>query len=106
MPTGHTIVLGCRCINWAASRVRGRVHRSCSSPRSQRCASLPQWVKGRTYYRSTLRAKVRQLDPAKSLTRTFPDKDEWRSVLKQLQDEGILSYNSERDEIIVPVTTE
>ena len=39
MPTGHVIVLGNRCINWAAFLARGRVHRSTSLPRGQRCAS-------------------------------------------------------------------
>ena len=30
-------------------------------------------------------------------------KDEWRSALGQLQDEGALTYNRDRDEIVVPL---
>ena len=59
MPTGHVIVLGNRCINWADL-----------------------------------------------LKRSFADKDEWRSLLQKLQEEGILSYTSEKDEIVVPLATE
>ena len=38
-----------------------------------------------------------------SLKQQFGDKDEWRSVLGQLQDEGALTYNRDRDEIVVPL---
>ena len=42
-------------------------------------------------------------DPAKSLKRKFPDKDEWRGILRQLQDEGELTFTEERDEIVIPL---
>ena len=38
VPTGHALVLGRRCLFWAASFARGRAHRSTRSPRRQRCA--------------------------------------------------------------------
>lgn len=50
-----------------------------------------------------LRVKVLLLDPAKSLKRKFPDKDEWRGILRQLQDEGELTFTEERDEIVIPL---
>ena len=65
--------------------------------------ALPKFEKGRTFYRSMLRHKVLQIDPAKSLKRKFGDKDEWRRVLQQLQDEGALTYNGDHDEIVVPL---
>ena len=64
---------------------------------------LPKFEKGRTFYRSMLRAKVQQIDPAKSLKRKFPDKDEWRGILRQLQDEGELTFTEDRDEIVIPL---
>ena len=64
---------------------------------------LPTFEKGRIFYRSMLRVKVQSIDPVKSLKRKFGDKDEWRSVLGQLQDEGALTYNRDRDEIVVPL---
>ena len=45
-----------------------------------------------------LRNKVQQIDPAKSLKRKFGDKDEWRVVLQQLQEEGALSFTEDRDD--------
>ena len=52
---------------------------------------------GPTFYRSMLRAKVKTIDPVK---RSFPDKDEWKAVLGELQTEGKLTYNEQgRDEI-------
>ena len=65
--------------------------------------ALPKFEKGRTFYRSMLRVKVQQIDPAKSLKRKFPDKDEWRGILRQLQDEGELTFTEERDEIVIPL---
>ena len=65
--------------------------------------ALPEFPKGRTFYRSMLRAKVQKAD---LLKRSFADKDEWRSLLQKLQEEGILSYTSEKDEIVVPLATE
>ena len=65
--------------------------------------ALPKFEKGRTFYRSMLRAKVQQIDPAKSLKRKFPDKDEWRGILRQLQDEGELTFTEDRDEIVIPL---
>ena len=50
-----------------------------------------------------LRVKVQQIDPAKSLKRKFGDKDEWRRLLKLLQDDGALTYDELCDEIVVPV---
>ena len=50
-----------------------------------------------------LRAKVLQIDPAKSLKRKFPDKDEWRAILRQLQDAGELTFTEDRDEVVVPL---
>ena len=47
-------------------------------------------------YRSTLRANVKNIDPAK---RSFGDKDEWRAVLKVLQEAGKLTYSEETDSI-------
>ena len=67
--------------------------------------ALPSFHKGRAFYRSMLRAKVTQIDPAKTLKRKFGDKDEWRIVLRQLQTEGMLSLTEERDEIVVPLPT-
>ena len=64
--------------------------------------ALPTFTKGRTFYHSMLRVKVQQEDPAKTLKRKFGDKDEWRLLLRQLQDAGTLSYDEDRDEIIVP----
>ena len=64
---------------------------------------LPKFEKGRTFYRSMLRAKVQQIDPAKSLKRKFPDKDEWRGILRQLQDEGELTFTEDRGEIVIPL---
>ena len=65
--------------------------------------ALPHFAVGRTFYRSMLRNKVQQIDPAKSLKRKFGDKDEWRVVLQQLQEEGALSFTEDRDEIVVPL---
>ena len=65
--------------------------------------ALPTFEKGRVFYRSMLRVKLQKIDPAKSLKRKFGDKDEWRSMLGQLQDEGALTYNQDRDEIVVPL---
>jgi hypothetical protein len=67
--------------------------------------ALPTFHKGRTFYRSMLRAKVQQIDPAKSLKRKFGDKDEWRAVLRQLQEEGTLMFTEGCDEILVPLPT-
>ena len=67
--------------------------------------ALPSFHKGRAFYRSMLRAKVTQIDQAKTLKRKFGDKDEWRIVLRQLQTEGMLSFTEERDEIVVPLPT-
>ena len=64
--------------------------------------ALPTFTKGRTFYRSMLRAKVQQVDPAKTLKRKFGDTDEWRLLLRQLQDAGTLSYDETRDETVVP----
>jgi hypothetical protein len=66
--------------------------------------ALPSF-QGRVFYRSMLRAKVQQIDPAKPLKRKFGDKDEWRVVLQQLQTDGMLSFTEERDEIAVPLPT-
>ena len=52
-----------------------------------------------------LRAKVMQIDPAKRLKRKFGDKDEWRTVLRQLQADSMLSFTEECDEIVVPLPT-
>ena len=65
--------------------------------------ALPSFGNGRTFYRSMLRVKVQQIDPAKSLKRKFGDKDEWRNLLHQLQEEGTLVYNESCDEIAVPI---
>ena len=65
--------------------------------------ALPSFGTGRTFYRSMLRVKVQQIDPAKSLKRKFGDKDEWRRLLKLLQDDGALTYDESCDEIVVPV---
>ena len=37
------------------------------------------------------------------LKRKFPDKDEWRAILRQLQDAGELTFTEDRDEIVVPL---
>ena len=50
-------------------------------------------------YRSTLRANVKKIDLAK---RSFGDKDEWRAVLKVLQEAGKLTYSEETDSISLP----
>ena len=65
--------------------------------------ALPKFEKGRTFYRSMLRAKVQQIDPAKSLKRTFPDKAEWLGILQQLQNAGELTFAEDRDEIVAPL---
>jgi hypothetical protein len=49
--------------------------------------------------RSTLRANVKNMDSAK---RSFSDKDEWRAVLKVLQEVGKLTYSEETDSISLP----
>ena len=64
---------------------------------------LPTFEKGRIFYRSMLRVKVQNIDPVKSLKRKFPDKEEWRGILRQLQDEGELTFTEERDEIVIPL---
>ena len=65
--------------------------------------ALPKFEKGRIFNRSMLRHKVKQVDSAKSLKRKFGDKDEWRNLLHQLQEEGTLVYNESCDEIAVPI---
>ena len=49
--------------------------------------------------RSTLRANVKTIDPAK---RDFKDKDEWKQVLKVLQEAGKLTYDAVNDSISLP----
>ena len=39
---------------------------------------------------------------SKSLKRKFGAKDEWHKLLKQLQDEGVLTYDESCDKIVVP----
>ena len=48
-----------------------------------------------------LRADVRRIDPSRP-PRSFPDKDEWKEVLKQLQEAGALTYVVANDEIHLP----
>ena len=47
-------------------------------------------------YRSMLRAAVRKFDKT---TRDFGDKDEWKAVLKGLQQDGVLTYSEASDTI-------
>ena len=49
--------------------------------------------------RSTLRVNVKKVDPAK---RDFKDKDEWKKVLKVLQEAGKLTYDAVNDSISLP----
>ena len=50
--------------------------------------------------RSVLRAEVLKLDKSKS-KRTFTDKEEWKTVLKLLQTEGVLTYLEPSDKIML-----
>ena len=52
-----------------------------------------------TVYRSTLRANVKNIDPAK---RGFGDKGEWKAALKVLQEAGKLSYSESTDTVSLP----
>ena len=52
-------------------------------------------------YRSTLRADVRRMDTSRP-PRSFADKNEWKEVLKQLQEAGALTYMVANDEIHLP----
>ena len=49
--------------------------------------------------RSTLRANVKTIDLVK---RDFKDKDEWKQVLKVLQEAGKLTYDAANDSISLP----
>ena len=49
--------------------------------------------------RSMLRANVKTIDLAK---RDFKDKDEWKKVLKVLQEAGKLTYDAVNDSISLP----
>ena len=49
--------------------------------------------------RSTLRANIKSIDPAK---RDFKDKDEWKTALKVLQEAGKLTYDAINDNISLP----
>ena len=53
-----------------------------------------------TVTRSALRAKVRAIDAAK---RAWGDKDEWKSTLKALADEGKLEFIEDNDMITFDV---
>ena len=52
-------------------------------------------------YRSTLRANVTRIDPAK---RGFGNKDEWKVVLNVLQEAGKLIYSENTDTILLPAS--
>ena len=57
------------------------------------------------FYRSTLRARVRAIDPVKP-ARRFDTKEEWKTVLDELHKKGKLIYNAEgRDDITLPTAT-
>ena len=68
-------------------------------------AVLPDIAKrGRgSIYRSTLRANVKSIDPAK---RGFGDKDEWKAALKVLQEAGMLSFSEVTDTVTLPAPEE
>ena len=61
-------------------------------------AALPEFMRrGQSrVYRSMLRAAVRKFDKT---TRDFGDKDEWKAVLKGLQQDGVLTYSEASDTI-------
>ena len=65
---------------------------------------LPDFAKRKQVkiYRSTLRAAVRKVDPVKP-ARTFPDKEEWKQVLLELQAAGTLTYQMDSDTVFLPV---
>ena len=57
------------------------------------------------FYRSTLRARVRAVDPVRP-ARRFDTKEEWKTVLDELHKKGKLIYNAEgRDDISLPTAT-
>jgi cobalamin biosynthesis Mg chelatase CobN len=64
--------------------------------------ALPRLIPGRIYYRSMLRQMVVLLDK-RGPKRTFGDKDEWRHALRQMQSAGVLTYNEDRDEFVLPL---
>ena len=64
---------------------------------------LPKLRQGQIYYCSQLRVMVQGVDSAKALKRTFKDRAEWREVLGQLDREGALTYDEDRNEVVVPV---
>ena len=46
---------------------------------------------------------VQGVDSAKALKRTFKDRAEWQEVLGQLDREGALTYDEDRNDGVVPV---
>ena len=59
---------------------------------------LPSLAGRDSLYRSSLRKFVRKQDEKRG-KRAFGDKDEWRAVLAELQQEGKLTYDADHDEI-------
>ena len=55
----------------------------------------------RSFYRSMLRAKVKTLD-AKLGKRSFADREEWKGLLAELQQEGVLTHVVATDTITLP----
>ena len=61
---------------------------------------LPSFSGRTSVYRSMLRVAVKKIDTVKP-PRSFGDKDEWKAVLKALQEAGKLTYSEQNDTILL-----